>query len=204
MDIYLFHLLKITVLLFPLTPFSLILIYEVYLLLFYLPRSFTSCVVKQFEIISLIVIRKIFKDIPTINLDVNWYRSEQNLQLLTDLIGFLVLFLLIYWFYSGKKMGNMKDLMGMIPGMGKMMKDVDIDDDAFKYIEAMIGSMTPRERSNPKLMNHSRKMRIAKGSGTDMQQVNQLLKQFAQMNKMMRMVQGGKGRHIMQQLQGLK
>ena len=103
-----------------------------------------------------------------------------------------------------KKMGNMKDLMGMIPGMGKMMKDVDIDDDAFKYIEAMIGSMTPRERSNPKLMNHSRKMRIAKGSGTDMQQVNQLLKQFAQMNKMMRMVQGGKGRHIMQQLQGLK
>lgn len=103
-----------------------------------------------------------------------------------------------------KKMGNMKDLMGMIPGMGKMMKDVDIDDDAFKYIEAMIGSMTPRERSNPKLMNHSRKMRIAKGSGTDMQQVNQLLKQFAQMSKMMRMVQGGKGRHIMQQLQGLK
>ena len=103
-----------------------------------------------------------------------------------------------------KKMGNMKDLMGMIPGMGKMMKDVDIDDDAFKYIEAMIGSMTPRERSNPKLINHSRKMRIAKGSGTDMQQVNQLLKQFAQMSKMMRMVQGGKGRHIMQQLQGLK
>ena len=103
-----------------------------------------------------------------------------------------------------KKMGNMKELMGMIPGMGKMMKDVDIDDDAFKYIEAMIGSMTPRERSNPKLMNHSRKMRIAKGSGTDMQQVNQLLKQFAQMSKMMRMVQGGKGRHIMQQLQGLK
>ena len=103
-----------------------------------------------------------------------------------------------------KKMGNMKDLMGMIPGMGKMMKDVDIDDDAFKYIEAMIGSMTPRERSNPKLMNHSRKMRIAKGSGTDMQQVNQLLKQFAQMSKMMRMVQGGRGRHIMQQLQGLK
>lgn len=103
-----------------------------------------------------------------------------------------------------KKMGNMKDLMGMIPGMGKMMKDVDIDDDAFKYIEAMIGSMTPRERSNPKLINHSRKMRIAKGSGTDMQQVNQLLKQFAQMSKMMRMVQGGNGRHIMQQLQGLK
>ena len=103
-----------------------------------------------------------------------------------------------------KKMGNMKDLMGMIPGMGKMMKDVDIDDDAFKYIEAIIGSMTSNERSNPKLMNHSRKMRIAKGSGTDMQQVNQLLKQFSQMSKMMRMMQGGKGRQIMQQLQGLK
>ncbi len=88
-----------------------------------------------------------------------------------------------------KKMGNMKDLMGMIPGMGKMMKDVDIDDDAFKYVEAIIGSMTPKERSNPKLMNHSRKMRIAKGSGTDMQQVNQLLKQFSQMSKMMRMMQ---------------
>ena len=85
------------------TPFSLILIYEVYLLLFYLPRSFTSCVVKQFEIISLIVIRKIFKDIPTIDLGSEWYCSEQNLQLLTDLIGFLLLFLLIYWFYSSKK-----------------------------------------------------------------------------------------------------
>lgn len=85
------------------TPFSLILIYEVYLLLFYLPRSFTSCVVKQFEIISLIVIRKIFKDIPTIDLGSEWYYSEQNLQLLTDLIGFLLLFLLIYWFYSSKK-----------------------------------------------------------------------------------------------------
>jgi len=103
-----------------------------------------------------------------------------------------------------KKMGNMKDLLGMIPGMGKMMKDVDIDDDAFKYVEAIIGSMTPKERSNPKLMNHSRKMRIAKGSGTDMQQVNQLLKQFSQMSKMMRMMQGGKGRQMMQQLQGLK
>lgn len=85
------------------TPFSLILIYEVYLLLFYLPRSFTSCVVKQFEIISLIVIRKIFKDIPTIDLGTNWLHSEQNLQLFTDLIGFLLLFLLIYLFYRGKK-----------------------------------------------------------------------------------------------------
>ena len=85
------------------TPFSLILIYEVYLLLFYLPRSFTSCVVKQFEIISLIVIRKIFKDIPSIDLGTNWLYSKQNLQLFTDLIGFLLLFLLIYLFYRGKK-----------------------------------------------------------------------------------------------------
>lgn len=85
------------------TPFSLILMYEVYLLLFYLPRSFTSCVVKQFEIISLIVIRKIFKDIPTLDLSADWYTSPQNLQLLTDLVGFLLLFLLIYWFYSSKK-----------------------------------------------------------------------------------------------------
>ena len=100
-----------------------------------------------------------------------------------------------------KKMGNMKDLMGMVPGMGKAMKDVDIDDDAFKYIEAIIGSMTPKERSQPKLINHSRKMRIAKGSGTDMQQVNQLLKQFAQMSKMMKMMQGGRGRQMMQLFQ---
>lgn len=92
------------------TPFSLILIYEVYLLLFYLPRSFSSCVVKQFEIISLIVIRKIFKDIPTIELGTDWYQSEQNLQLLTDLIGFLLLFLLIYLFYSGKKRLPVRDI----------------------------------------------------------------------------------------------
>ncbi|MGC6421885.1 MAG: signal recognition particle protein [Flavobacteriaceae bacterium] len=100
-----------------------------------------------------------------------------------------------------KKMGNVKDLMGMVPGMGKAMKDVDIDDDAFKYIEAIIGSMTPKERSQPKLINHSRKMRIAKGSGTDMQQVNQLLKQFSQMSKMMKMMQGGRGRQMMQLFQ---
>lgn len=105
------------------TPFSLILIYEVYLLLFYLPRSFTSCVVKQFEIISLIVIRKIFKDIPTINLDVNWYRSEQNFQLLTDLIGFLVLFLLIYWFYSGKKRLPIKKIS---PKLGRFINSKKI------------------------------------------------------------------------------
>ena len=100
-----------------------------------------------------------------------------------------------------KKMGNMKDLMGMIPGVGKAMKDVDIDDDAFKYIEAIIGSMTPKERANPKLINHSRKMRIAKGSGTDMQQVNQLIKQFSQMSKMMKMMQGGRGKQMMQLFQ---
>ena len=85
------------------TPFSLILIYEVYLLVFYLPRSFTSCVSKQFEIISLIVIRKIFKDIPLMDLDKHWYHSQHNLELVIDLFGFLLLFLLIYLFNLGKK-----------------------------------------------------------------------------------------------------
>ncbi|HER40458.1 MAG TPA: signal recognition particle protein, partial [Salinimicrobium catena] len=90
-----------------------------------------------------------------------------------------------------KKMGSMKDLMGMIPGAGKMLKDVDIDDDAFKHIEAIIHSMTPEERSKPSTINASRKKRIGKGSGTSVQQVNQLLKQFNQMSKMMKMMQGG-------------
>jgi signal recognition particle subunit SRP54 len=103
-----------------------------------------------------------------------------------------------------KKMGNMKDLMGMIPGVGKMMKDVDVDDNAFAGIEVIIGSMTPKERSQPQLMNHSRKIRIAKGSGKSVEEVNQLIKQFEQMGKMMKMMQGGKGRQMMQQLQGLK
>jgi signal recognition particle subunit SRP54 len=103
-----------------------------------------------------------------------------------------------------KKMGNMKDLMGMIPGVGKMVKDVDIDDNAFQGIEVIIGSMTPKERSQPKLLNHSRKMRIAKGSGTTVQEVNQLIKQFEQMSKMMKMMQGGKGKHMMQMLQNMK
>ncbi|MBT6162036.1 MAG: signal recognition particle protein [Flavobacteriaceae bacterium] len=103
-----------------------------------------------------------------------------------------------------KKMGNMKDLMGMIPGVGKMMKDVDVDDDAFKGIEVIIGSMTPKERSQPQLMNHSRKQRIARGSGRGMEEVNQLIKQFEQMNKMMKMMQGGKGKQLMQMFQGLK
>lgn len=97
-----------------------------------------------------------------------------------------------------KKMGNMKDLMGMIPGAGKMMKNVDIDDDAFKHIEAIIHSMTPDERTDPSSINASRKKRIGKGSGTSVQQVNQLLKQFNQMSKMMKMMQGGGGRKMMQ------
>ncbi len=97
-----------------------------------------------------------------------------------------------------KKMGNMKDLMGMIPGAGKMLKGVDIDDDAFKHIEAIIHSMTPAERTNPSVINSSRKKRIGKGSGTSVQQVNQLLKQFNQMSKMMKMMQGGGGRKMMQ------
>ncbi len=103
-----------------------------------------------------------------------------------------------------KKMGNMKDLMGMIPGAGKMMGDVDIDNDSFKYIEAIIGSMTPKERSQPSLLNHSRKIRIAKGCGRDISEVNQLIKQFEQMSKMMKMMQGGKGKQMMQMLQGSK
>lgn len=97
-----------------------------------------------------------------------------------------------------KKMGNMKDLMGMIPGVGKMMKDVDIDDNAFQGIEVIIGSMTPKERAQPQLMNHSRKMRIANGSGKSINDVNQLIKQFEQMSKMMKMMQGGKGKQMMQ------
>ncbi len=99
-----------------------------------------------------------------------------------------------------KKMGSMKDLMGMIPGMGKALKGIDIDDDAFKHIEAMIHSMTPKERSNPKLINGSRKKRIALGSGTDIQEVNKLIKQFDQMSKMMKMMQGGGGKKMMQMM----
>ena len=97
----------------------------------------------------------------------------------------------------------MKDLMGMIPGAGKMMKDVDVDDDAFKGIEAIIHSMTVLERTEPKTINASRKKRIAKGSGTTIQEVNQLLKQFTQMSKMMKMMQGGGGRQMMQMMKGM-
>jgi len=103
-----------------------------------------------------------------------------------------------------KKMGNMKDLVGMIPGAGKMMKDVDIDDDAFKGIEAIIHSMTPLERREPVKINASRKKRIAKGSGTSVQKVNQLMKQFNQMSKMMKMMQGGGAKNMMNMMKGMR
>ncbi len=103
-----------------------------------------------------------------------------------------------------KKMGSMKDLVGMIPGAGKALKDVDIDDDAFKGIEAIIHSMTPIERTQPSVINGSRKKRIAAGSGTSVQQVNQLLKQFDQMSKMMKMMQGGGGKKMMQAMGNLR
>ena len=103
-----------------------------------------------------------------------------------------------------KKMGSMKDLVGMIPGAGKAMKDVDIDDDAFKHIEAIIHSMTPQERSVPTTIDTNRKKRIAKGSGTSVQQINQLLKQFQQMSKMMKMMQGGGGKKMMQMMENMR
>ena len=97
-----------------------------------------------------------------------------------------------------KKMGNLKDLASMIPGVGKAIKDIDIDDNAFKSIEAIIQSMTPKERTNPELLNGSRKQRIAKGSGTNIQEVNKLLKQFEGIRKMMKMMTGNKmGRMMM-------
>lgn len=89
-----------------------------------------------------------------------------------------------------KKMGNIKDLASMIPGIGKAIKDIDIDDDAFKSIEAIIYSMTPKERTNPEILNGSRRNRIAKGSGTNIQEVNRLIKQFDQTRKMMKMITG--------------
>ena len=102
-----------------------------------------------------------------------------------------------------KKMGSMKDLLGMIPGVGKAVKDLDISDDAFKYIEAIIYSMTPEERSNPAIINTSRKNRIAKGSGRNISEVNQLLKQFDQMSKMMKMMQGGGAKQMMRMMQSM-
>ena len=87
-----------------------------------------------------------------------------------------------------KKMGNLKDLMGMIPGMGKAVKDVDISDDSFKGVEAIIHSMTPQERANPDLLDQKRKLRIAKGAGKDIGEVNAFMKQFEQMRQMMKMM----------------
>ena len=102
-----------------------------------------------------------------------------------------------------KKMGNVKDLMGMIPGMGKAMKGVEIEDDAFKHIEAIIYSMTPEERSKPDLINGTRKNRIAKGSGTNIQEVNKLMKQFVDTKKMMKMMSNPKNmRNMMKQMKG--
>ena len=104
-----------------------------------------------------------------------------------------------------KKMGNMKDLMGMIPGMGKAIKDIDIDDDAFKHIEAMINSMTLDERQQPDIINGSRRKRIASGSGRTVQDVNNLLKQFTDMRKMMKMMQSGGGRRgMMNMMRGMR
>ena len=99
-----------------------------------------------------------------------------------------------------KKMGNVKDLMGMIPGMGKAIKDMDIDDNAFKGTEAIIRSMTPAERANPALLNGSRRRRIAAGSGRDIQEVYRLIKQFEEISKVMKMVKNGKGQNLMRAL----
>lgn len=102
-----------------------------------------------------------------------------------------------------KKMGNIKDLMGMIPGMGKALKDVDVDDNSFKPIEAIIKSMTPSERANPDTLNGSRRQRIAKGSGTSIQQVNNLMKQFDDMRKMMKSMNKMGGMKALGNLKGL-
>ncbi|HEY9113887.1 MAG TPA: signal recognition particle protein [Bacteroidales bacterium] len=103
-----------------------------------------------------------------------------------------------------KKMGNVKDLMGMIPGMGKALKDSEIEDDAFKSIEAIIHSMTPQERENPKILDGSRRKRIASGSGNDIQEVNRLIKQFGETSKMMKMMTSGGGKNMMKMMQGAK
>ena len=103
-----------------------------------------------------------------------------------------------------KKMGNIKDLAAMIPGVGKAIKDVDIDDDAFKSIEAIINSMTPKERTHPEIINQSRRLRIAKGSGTKLDDVNRLMKQFDQMRKMMKLVAGTSNSKMMQMAAAMK
>ena len=99
-----------------------------------------------------------------------------------------------------KKMGNVKDLMGMIPGMGKAMKGVEIEDDAFKHIEAIVSSMTNEERSNPSILNGSRRQRVARGSGRSVNEVNQLIKQFNDMGKLMKMMQGGGMKNMMKMM----
>ena len=101
-----------------------------------------------------------------------------------------------------KKMGNVKDLMGMIPGMSKAVRDLDIDDDAFKGIEAIIHSMTPEERANPKILSGSRRKRIADGSGTTIQEVNRLIKQFGETSKMMKLMTSGRGKAMMNAMGG--
>lgn len=103
-----------------------------------------------------------------------------------------------------KKMGNVKDLMGMLPGMGKALRNLDIDDNAFKGVEAIIYSMTPDERSNPALINGSRRKRIADGSGTSIQEVNRLLKQFDETRRMMKMVTASKGRNMANVMRNMK
>lgn len=102
-----------------------------------------------------------------------------------------------------KKMGNIKELAGMIPGLGKAIKDVDIDDDAFKGIEAIINSMTPAERERPEILNASRRKRIAAGSGTTVQDVNRLIKQFDDSRKMMKMFTGGGAANMMKRMKGM-
>ena len=101
-----------------------------------------------------------------------------------------------------KKLGNMKDLLGMLPGMGKALKDVDIPDDAFKHVEAIINSMTPEERRNPDIINPSRKSRIARGSGRSLEEVNRLMKQFEDMKKMMKMMSGPGAASMMKMMGG--
>jgi signal recognition particle subunit SRP54 len=102
-------------------------------------------------------------------------------------------------------MGSMKDLIGMIPGVGKAMKDVEVNEDAFKHIEAIIQSMTPKERSNPALLNPARKARIAKGAGRSLDEVNRLMKQFDQTKQMMKMMTNKtQMAQMMQQMKGMK
>ena len=100
-----------------------------------------------------------------------------------------------------QKMGSMNDLVGMIPGAKKMIGDQEIDDSAFKFVEVIISSMTPKERAKPEIIDQGRRKRIAKGSGRDISEVNQLIKQFNQMSKMMKMMQGGKASQLMQMFQ---